>query len=181
MARPTLQSVLSNDNSFVRQSFSLLDKMNVTAGEAANLVNGRSVCKEIGGKDTWISLDLTSKDQQQNYVYKTNTFDLEKALGKLPIKQLQNPGQRGSLLEGLRTGSSREVTMTIKGQSVKYTLEAAPNIKAIHIFDSSNRLQDVGAIIGDSRNRAKQKLTGMAVNQENGIIDMSKPKKGQSI
>ena len=180
-SRLTLQSVLTNDNTTVRQSFSLLDKMKVTAVEAANLVNGRSVCKEVDGKETWLSLDLTRKDKQQNYAYKAQTFDLEKVLGKWPIKQWENLGQRNTLLDTLKMGNGREVTMIIKGQSIKYTIEDAPSLKTIHIFDNNNRLQDAGAITGDSRNMAKQKLTRMAAGQEEGIIDMSKPKKGQSI
>jgi len=180
-ARPTLQSVLNNDSSSVRQSFSLLDNMNVTAREAANLVSGRPIYKELNGKETWLYLDTTRRNDLQNYSYKTYNFDLEKALSKLPIKQMGIPGQRSTLLQELKVGNSREVTITKNGQPLKYTIEAAPNIKAINIFDSNNRLQDTGTIMGDSRNRAKQNLTKMLVEQDNGIIDMRNVKRGQSI
>jgi hypothetical protein len=180
-ARPTLQSVLNNDSSSLRQSFSLFDSMNITAREAANLVNGRPISKEMNGKETWLYLDIARRNDLQNYPYKTFTFDLEKALAKLPIKQYENPGQRSTLLQELKAGNSREVTMTRNGQSIKYTIEAAPNIKTVNIFDSYKRLQDNGAIIGDSRNKAKQKLTEAIVEQDNGIIDMRKVKRGQSI
>jgi hypothetical protein len=180
-ARPTLQSVLNNDSSSVRQSFSLLDSMNVSAREAANLVNGHAVSKEINGKEIWHYLDITRRNDLQNYPYKTYTFDLEKALAKLPIKQLESPGQRSTLLRELKAGNNREVTISRNGQPIKYTIEAAPNIKTINFFDSNNRLQDMGAIVGDSRNKAKQKLTEMIVGQDNGIIDMRKTKRGQSI
>lgn len=180
-ARPTLQSVLKNDSSSVRQSFSLLDNMNVTAREAANLVNGRAINKEINGKESWLYLDVTRRNDLQNHPYMEYAFDLEKALSKLPIKQMETPGQRSTLLQELKAGNSREVTITRNGQPIKYTIEAAPSIKSLNIFDSQNRLQDTGAIIGDSRNKAKEKLTKMLVEQDNGIIDMQKVKKGLSI
>jgi len=91
------------------------------------------------------------------------------------------PGQRTTLLQELKAGNSREVIITKNGQPIKYTIEAAPNIKAMNIFDSNNRLQDTGAIVGDSRNKAKQNLTKMLVEQDSGIIDMHKVKRGQSI
>ncbi len=180
-ARPTLQSVLNNDSSSIRQSFYLLDSMNVSAREAANLVNGHAVSKGISGKETWHYLDITRRNELQNYPYNTYTFDLEKALAKLPIKQMGTPGQRSTLLRELKAGNSREVTITRNGQPIKYTIEAAPKIKTINIFDSNNQLQDMGAIVGDSRNKAKQNLTKMLVEQDNGIIDMRITKRGQSI
>lgn len=171
IARPTLQSTLANDHSTVRQSFSLLDGITFSPIEAANLVNGRSVHRQMEGKENWLSLDQAKKDQQQGLLFNPQSFNLEKTLEKFPISQLTHPKQRNSLIQRLRNGSPAEITMRINGQLEKFTIEAAPKSKSLFFTNTYNQPVHAESLKVNGKSDRAQKLVRKI---EERVIDMSK-------
>lgn len=169
ISRPSLDALLNNDPSCTRYTFELTAKIKFNAKEASNLVNGRAVCKSIDDKDTWLMIDASRSSHQ--IPFKQISFDLEKALGKLPIKQLDNTAQSRSLVEALRCGSHKEVTFTLNGQQVKYNIQAAPLQKGISIIDNQNRLVDSAKLLTGKMQGLTAKLLTKN-NQQEDIIDL---------
>jgi hypothetical protein len=173
IARPTLQSTLANDHSTVRQSFSLLDGITFSPIEAANLVNGRSVYRQMNGKENWLSLDQAKKDQQQDLLFNPHPFNLDKTLEKFPITQLTHPKQRISLIQLLRSGSQAEITIPVNGQLGKFKIEAAPKNKSLLFTNSYNQAVDAESLKDGREIDRAQKLVRKI---EEGVIDMRKPR-----
>jgi hypothetical protein len=74
--------------------------------EACNLLNGRSVYKELTPKEgarykAWVKLDFNKRDEHGNA--KLNIFNekygfsLKEALGRIPLKELKDPEKMASL------------------------------------------------------------------------------------
>lgn len=177
VSRPSLDSVLSNDPSCRRHTFSLHDKMRFTANEAANLVNGKSVCKNIDGKETWLLLNATSNYRQQPF--ETISFNLEKAMERLPIKQKENPSQYQSLLQTLKAGNSKEVIFTINGNSVKYIIDAAPSRKMIDVLDKNDRLVDISRLLNGQKSGLTNQVIETIKQLENAVIDLGEAPKSK--
>ncbi len=167
ISRPTLESLLSNDPSCRRHTFSLLDQTLFTAGEAANLLNGKCVCKNMEGKESWLMLDATNQNQQQPF--KRISFNLEKALDRLPINL--NSSQYQALLQTLKAGNSKEVSININNNPVKYIIEAAPNRKTIDVLDRNGQLVDINKILSGASDNLTR-LVMEKVNHQQQDIDL---------
>lgn len=170
VSRPTLDAILSNDPSCKRHTFSLSDNMRFTAGEAANLVNGKCVCKKVGNKENWVHLNSNSLSHQMNIT--TIAFNLEKALEKLPIKQKENSAQYQMLLQTLKAGNSKEATLMINDTPVKYRLEAAPLRKTVDVLDKNDQLIDVIRLLNGQKSDLTAQLVNKIKQQEDEVIDL---------
>jgi hypothetical protein len=135
----------SNDEAFNRtQSFQIRNGNNITAQESFNLVAGRAINKEMftGNGDryeAWLKLDFSQKDKYGNYevqqFHQNYGYDLDKALGKFPIKELANEDQKGQLTASLKKGNMQQVTMDIDGKETKMYIEANPRFRTLNIKD----------------------------------------------
>lgn len=118
-----------------QQTFKLEDGMNVDAVQSYNLLEGRSVNKD--GK--WITLDLNDKDTDGNFRVKEFPqyygYEVQKALGEFPISEMKSAPERNKLIQDLKDGKRREVTINDR----KYFVEANPQFRTINIYDEKSQ------------------------------------------
>lgn len=116
----------------------------VTAKEAFNLLEGRSVHKELVNKDgekynAWLKLDFENFDERGNSKLKQFTdqygYDLEKNLAAYPIKELGDDEQKKQLISSLQKGNVQQVTIEKDGNQAKHYIEAVPQFKNINVYD----------------------------------------------
>ncbi|RZM12794.1 MAG: hypothetical protein EOO88_45135 [Pedobacter sp.] len=127
-----------------KQTFYINNGQSVTAKEAYNLLEGRSVSKELMTRDgnkyqAWLQLDFESKDKNNNYevqqYHERYGYDLEKTLKDYPIKEMDSAEKKSELLGSLQRGNSQIVTMQIDKQDIKYYIDANPRYKTINVRD----------------------------------------------
>lgn len=127
-----------------RQTFYVNQR--ITADEAFNLLNGRSVNKDLKTKEgkeynAWVQLDFNEKDQHDNHKVKQYTsnygYDLDKTLSRYPIKELSDEQQKNQLVKSLKAGDVVPVTFSIQGKEDKMFVEANPQYKTLNLYDSS--------------------------------------------
>src|SRR5690606_29479884 len=108
--------------------------------------NGRSVNKDLTNKEgqvynAWLKMDFGQADNNGNYKLKqfhqNYGFDLEKALSKLPIRELANEDDKLALLNSLRKGNRHAVTAMQDGKEHRQYIEANPQFKSVTIYDSN--------------------------------------------
>ncbi|MBS1948713.1 MAG: hypothetical protein JST47_13195 [Bacteroidetes bacterium] len=116
----------------------------VTLKEAFNLLEGRAVHKNLTDShsnkyNAWLQLDFNSKDKHGNnqvkQYHQNYGYDLEKALGVLPIKELESLDDRKLLMDALKKGNLWEVNIERDGSKEKIFIEANPKQKTINAFD----------------------------------------------
>lgn len=88
----------------VRQDFSSVNEPAFTAQEAAKLVHGVPIAKTTGEGKQWATVDGSG---QLNWV----NFDLLDVLSRFPIKEMHNLQEMKTLVGGLESGQTREVTL----------------------------------------------------------------------
>lgn len=127
------------------QNFYLNKNKGVTAKEAYNLLHGRSVNKDLVSKEgekynAWIKLDFDNTDDHGNYKVKqfhsNYGYDLEKAVGQHPVKELADQEQKDKLMKSLEKGNVQSVTFTKDGKEERMFLEANPQYKSVTVYDS---------------------------------------------
>lgn len=128
----------------VSQTFYINKNSGITAKEAYNLLNGRSVHKDLVNAENqpyraWLQLDPQAQDQQGNHKVKqfheNYGFNLEKTLKQFAIKEMEDPQQKERLLRSLGRGNLQQVTALQDGLETKRFIEASPQYKTINVFD----------------------------------------------
>jgi hypothetical protein len=126
------------------QTFYIENAKGVTFKEAFNLLEGRSVHKELTNKDgqaynAWVQLDFDNKDKRNNYELKRYTdnygFDLAQAVRAFPIKELEKENDQKILMNSLQKGNVQSVTVMKNGQAEKMFIEASPQWKTMNLYD----------------------------------------------
>ena len=124
------------------------DNTNITLKEAYNLLDGRAVSKELVSKEgnlynAWLQLDFKQTTPGGNYKARQFSdqygFDLEKALAKHPIKELENQQERCRLTDSLQKGNRQSVTFLLDGSEQKRFVEASPQFKSVTVYDEQNK------------------------------------------
>lgn len=137
-------ATLKTEEGTAGQTFYINRGHGITLKEGYNLLEGRSVHKELTGKEgqkysAWLELDKSVMDTNGNYKLKqyhqNYGFDLEKTLAHLPIKELQSPEQKEALLRSLRRGNLQAVTFEKNNFIEKLFIEAAPRFKSINAYE----------------------------------------------
>lgn len=130
------------------QTFYINKNSGITAREAYNLLNGRSVLKNLVNAEeqpykAWLQLDPNVKDAQGNHKMKqyheNYGFDLAKTLDKFDIKELQDPEQKAQIVSHLQKGNMHFVTARLEGNEVMRFIEASPQYKTINVYDEQLR------------------------------------------
>jgi hypothetical protein len=129
-----------------------LDKGNgVTTKEAFNLLNGRPVHKELTSKEgekytAWVQLDLSKKEENGNYklnrYHENYGYNLEKALGQYPIKEMSDPKLKEDLMKSMEKGNLQAVKMEVKGKEETFFIQAEPQYKDINVFNKNQSRLD---------------------------------------
>ncbi|MGV8094839.1 MAG: hypothetical protein AB2L24_23555 [Mangrovibacterium sp.] len=135
-----------NSPETMEQTFYINKGNNITLKEAYNLMEGRSVNKDLTNKEgqvynTWIQMDFKQSDDNGNFKLKhyhqNYGYDLEAALSKHPIRELSNEEYKSNLMDSLKKGNRQSATLLRDGAEQKIYLEANPRFKTITIYDSN--------------------------------------------
>jgi len=169
-SRPSVDSLLNNTASVVHKEFSMLDKTRFTAREAANLVNGKAVCKLEDGKENWVYLDAT-KGMATGRLEAVN-FNLEKELSKLPIQKWENLTYRSTVINTLKSGSSREINLQQNGSTIKYNVEAAPRQRTVKLTDRHNQIIPIGSVKQNSQTAKAKELVEKAETRKSNVVNL---------
>jgi hypothetical protein len=124
------------------QTFYINKGSGITAKEAYNLMEGRAVRKELENQagekyKAWVVLDQENKTENGNY--KLNTFSEgwnykpERAIDKMDIVGIEEPGARDKLLKSLEKGNRHQVEVNKDGKTVKLYLAANPAEHRVNI------------------------------------------------
>jgi hypothetical protein len=132
------------------QTFYIKKNSGITAKEAYNLLNGRSVNKDLTNAEgqpynAWLQIDFNQQDDKGNnkfkMIHQAYGFDLDKELSKHPIKELSEPATRERLMQSLERGNLHQVTFQKADREDKMFLEANPQFKTLNVYD--DRLKKV--------------------------------------
>ncbi|MFT4154801.1 hypothetical protein, partial [Parafilimonas sp.] len=142
---------LKNDqhSDAIKQTFYINPKSDsITLKEPYNLLNGRSVHKELTTKEgekykAWLQLDFKESDANGNFKIKSYHenygYDLQAVLQKHPIKELSDPDSKSRLIESLERGNRQSVTLTIQGKEQKVFVEAVLQFKSLNFYEASGQ------------------------------------------
>lgn len=118
----------------------------ITLKEAYNLMEGRSVNKDLKTKEgevynAWLNLDFKNSDDKGNFkleqYHQNYGYDLEGVLSKYSIKELEHADYKENLLGSLKRGNLQSVTFNIDGAEKKHFIQAEPHFKTIKIYDEN--------------------------------------------
>lgn len=119
---------------------------NITLKEAYNLMDGRAVNKDLTNKEdkaynAWLQMDFKQTENNGNFKIKQfhqkYGFELDKALEKHPIKELNVEFDKRKLMESLQKGNRQVVTFEKDGVEKKHFIQAAPQFKSITVYDEN--------------------------------------------
>ncbi|MBE9462061.1 hypothetical protein ACFP1I_12555 [Dyadobacter subterraneus] len=119
---------------------------NITLKEAYNLLDGRSVHKDMTTRQgrlyqAWLQLDFKNTLPNGNFKMlqfgRNYGFDLFESLKKLPIQEIHVQADRVKILDSLKKGNRQQVTLSGPSDGQKVFIEANPQFKAIILYDSS--------------------------------------------
>ena len=139
---------LQKDNSkeALEQTFYINKGSNITMKEAFNLMEGRSVNKDLTNKEgetynAWVQMDFKQADANGNFklnqYHQNYGYDLEATLGKHPIKELENTKYKEDLMDSMKKGNLQSATFLKEGNEIKQYIEANPQFKTINVYDSN--------------------------------------------
>lgn len=140
-----------NSAETMEQTFYINKGNNITLKEAYNLMEGRSVNKDLTNKEgqvynAWIQMDFKQSDDNGNFKLKhyhqNYGYDLEAVLSKHPIRELSNEEYKSNLMDSLKKGNLQSATFQSNGAEQKQYIEANPQFKTINIYDNSMRRVD---------------------------------------
>jgi hypothetical protein len=131
------------------QTFYINNKgQSVTFKEAYNLMNGRSVFKELAPQEgekykAWVKLDFANRDENGNakmkQFHENYGFDVKEALGRLPFKELSDPDRMQSLEKSLKKGNLAPVTLLKDGAEKSVQITADPQFKTLKMYDMDGK------------------------------------------
>jgi len=128
------------------QTFFIKKNSGVTAKEAYNLLNGRSVNKDLTNQEgekynAWLQIDWNQKDNNGNHKFKmiheAYGFKLDDVLSKHPIKELNDPTTKDRLMQSLERGNLHQVTFQKGDKEEKMFIAANPQFKTLNLYDSA--------------------------------------------
>jgi hypothetical protein len=138
-------ATLNNAHGDFQQTFFINNKgQSITFKEACNLLNGRSVYKELTPKEgarykAWVKLDFNNRDEHGNA--KLNIFNekygfsLKEALGRIPLQELKDPEKMATLFTTLEGGNMAKGTLIKSDREIEVQLAADPKFKTVKMFD----------------------------------------------
>jgi hypothetical protein len=135
-----------NSKEALEQTFYINKGSNITMKEAFNLMEGRSVNKDLTNKEgeiynAWVQMDFKQADTNGNFklnqYHQNYGYDLEATLAKHPIKELENPKYKEDLMDSMKKGNLQSATFLKEGNELKQYIEASPQFKTINVYDSN--------------------------------------------
>ena len=120
----------------------------LTLKEAINFMSGRWPLKDFVKKDkqtdqlvtykSHVSIDLNNTDKDGNHlVLMRATFNYQDKLSEIPVKELENPDSKRTLLSSLERGNRQGINISIDGKDVRHFAEVDAMSKSIILYDSN--------------------------------------------
>ena len=136
----------------MQQTFYINKGSGITAKEAYNLMDGRAVHKELENQQgekykAWVVLDKDNKNENGNH--KLNTFSEgwnykpERAIDKLAIVGIDEPGARDKLMKSLEKGNRHQLEALRDGKPVKLFIEANPAEHRVNLTNWKGEAQQL--------------------------------------
>jgi hypothetical protein len=143
----------------LEQIFYINRENNITTKEAYNLMEGRSVNKDLKTKEgelynAWIKINFKESENgnfKLDHYHQNYGYDLEASLEKHSIKELNTPKYKEDLLNSLKKGNLQSVTFVVAGVESKMYVEANPQFKTVNVYDEN------GARINHRESRDQKK------------------------
>ncbi|MBN9379866.1 MAG: hypothetical protein J0H74_03820 [Chitinophagaceae bacterium] len=133
----------------LQQTFYIHKGSGVTFKESFNLLEGRSVYKNLTNLDeekysAWIQLDFTQRTPDcQNYKVRQFRdqygYNLERVLMSYPIQELTDEALKENLIRSLKKGNLHGVTFVKDTKKEKMFIAACPEFKTITICSQAVR------------------------------------------
>ncbi|UUW08627.1 hypothetical protein NLG42_21295 [Flavobacterium plurextorum] len=155
------------------------DGGSITMKEAYNLMEGRSVNKDLKNKEgevynSWMKIDFKQAENgnfKLNYYHQNYGYDLEASLAKHSIKELETPKYKEDLLNSLKKGNLQSVTFVVSGVESKMFVEANPQFKTVNVYDDNlNRINH-----RESKNQKQSEDTKQSNTKKQGQSDDDQP------
>ena len=167
-----------NEDTEMKQTFYIGKENNITLKEAYNLMDGRSVNKDLVNREgekynAWVQLNFKETDSNGNFkpkqFHENYGFDLEKALEQHPIKELSSPEDKERLMDSLKKGNRQSVTFKDGDDEQKRFVEASPQFKSINVYDQSQNR--IGRSNNQKESQSKSESKGMKEGAANDSGD----------
>ncbi|PIF71248.1 hypothetical protein [Flavobacterium sp. 2] len=121
------------------------DSASITMKEAYNLMEGRSVSKDLKNKEgesynCWLKMNFKESENgnfKLNQYHQNYGYDLEASLAKHSIKELNTPQYKDDLLNSLKKGNLQSATFVVGGVESKMYVEANPQFKTVNVYDTN--------------------------------------------
>ncbi len=132
------------ENEAQQQSFYINKGNGITAKEAFNLMEGRSVHKQLYNQEgekynAWLKLDhdhLTEGGNKKIKSFNENYgFRPEQVLAGKGIKEMDGGQTQDNLLRSLKKGNAQQITLDRDGKESKYFISANPQFKTVDLYD----------------------------------------------
>lgn len=136
----------------MQQIFYLNKGNGITAKESYNLMEGRAVYKQLEKKEgdkyhAWLILDKETKMENGNFKLRPFTenwnYKPERAIDKMAIIGIDDPGAREKLLKSLEKGNRHQVEAVKDGKTVKLYIEANPAEHRVNLTNYKGEAQQL--------------------------------------
>lgn len=169
-----------NTKESLEQTFYINKGNNITMKEAYNLMEGRAVNKDLTNKEgqvynSWVQMDFKEADTNGNFklnqYHQNYGYDLENALSKHPIKELETPKYKEDLMDSIKKGNRQSVTFVKDGNEIKQYVEANPQFKTINVYDSNMKRIDNRQSKEEKQTEGETKLAKQEAKKQNQSDD----------
>ena len=177
-----------NTKESLEQTFYVNKGNNITMKEAYNLMEGRAVNKDLTNKEgqlynAWIQMDFKEADTNGNFklnqYHQNYGYDLEKALSKHLIKELETPKYKEDLMDSIKKGNRQSVTFLKEGTEVKQYVEANPQFKTINVYDANMQRIDNRQSKDEKQSEGESKSAKQDAKKQNQVNDTDSPEAPQ--
>lgn len=173
-----------NSKETLEQTFYINKGNNITMKEAFNLMEGRAVNKDLTNKEgelynAWVQIDFKQSETNGNFklthYHQNYGYDLEAALSKHPIKELDTPKYKEDLINSLKRGNLQSATFLKEGVEIKQHIEASPQFKTINVYDSNFQRIDNRKTKDEKQSESQQNSEKHGSKKQNQIADDDGP------
>lgn len=173
-----------NSKEALEQTFYINKGSNITMKEAYNLMEGRSVNKDLTNKEgevynSWVQMDFkqseTNGNFKLNHYHQNYGYDLEATLSKHPIKELETPKYKDDLINSLKKGNLQSATFLKEGNEIKQYIEASPQFKTINIYDNNMKRIDNRKAQEEKQSESQQTSEKQSSKKQNKTADDDGP------
>lgn len=121
----------------------------------------------------------TNGNFKLNQYHQNYGYDLENALSKHPIKELETPKYKEVLMDSIKKGNRQSVTFVKDGNEIKQYVEANPQFKTINVYDSNMKRIDNRQSKEEKQTEGETKSAKQEAKKQNQSDDTDRPEAPQ--